>query len=251
MIATLPEMSDFSQVAHDLGTPLSAMLGHLQLLETEHLSTAGRRRLEIIEGQVRRMSRLIQSQLLAARQSFDRAGVGVRMADGILDVHEVIRTVLSELDVVLHQRGIRVSVIGAARVDRLRGDADAVHRVLVNVLTNAADAMPAGGHIRVAIRSVDPPAATVPSVAIEVVDTGSGILPELQRRIFEPRVTTKAPGDGSGLGLVICRQIAEAHGGRIEIASEVGKGTRVRVLLPRQAVSGSGRSIGRPYRGAA
>jgi len=97
---------------------------------------------------------------------------------------------------------------------------------VLNLLTNALDATPPGGAIRVATR------ARGGEVEIEVTDTGCGIPgPEL-KRVFDPFVTTKDPERGTGLGLFICAQIVHGHGGRIDVASEEGRGSAFRVLLP-------------------
>ncbi|HEV3191201.1 MAG TPA: response regulator, partial [Polyangiaceae bacterium] len=112
-------------------------------------------------------------------------------------------------------------------------DANESHigQVILNLLVNAAHSLPeghAGEHeIRVGTRTSDRGA-----VLIEVADTGSGIAPENIARIFDPFFSTKPPGVGTGLGLAICKRIVDELGGQIEVESEIGKGTRFRVLLP-------------------
>ena len=102
-----------------------------------------------------------------------------------------------------------------------------INQVLLNLITNAAQALaPADGEITLTTRADDG------GVAVEVADNGKGIPPEVLPRIFDPFYTTREAGKGTGLGLSISYRIVEQHGGRIEVASEVGKGTRFTVWLP-------------------
>ena len=113
---------------------------------------------------------------------------------------------------------------------RVMGNEGRLAQVFLNLLTNAAQAIPEGNasahEIRVVGRAVEG------SAVIEISDTGRGIAPEVLPRIFEPFFTTKAVGSGTGLGLAVSRSIVESLGGRIEVESAPGKGTRFRVRLP-------------------
>jgi two-component system NtrC family sensor kinase len=110
------------------------------------------------------------------------------------------------------------------------GDA-ALQRVLMNLIDNAVDAMEKGGTL--AISTLSFPSPSEPKeIVLEVADTGEGIDPAVLPKICEMFVTTKAAGKGNGLGLAICEQIVKAHRGHIQVSSEVGKGTTVRVYLP-------------------
>ncbi|MCX7892740.1 MAG: ATP-binding protein [Burkholderiales bacterium] len=103
-----------------------------------------------------------------------------------------------------------------------------LNQVFLNLVTNAAQATSdAGGEITVRTRVAD-----ADHVAVDVIDNGHGIPPEVRTKIFDPFFTTKEVGKGTGLGLSISYKIVESHGGRIEVDSEVGKGTRFTVLLP-------------------
>lgn len=112
-----------------------------------------------------------------------------------------------------------------ASVDPLR-----IQEVIVNLLKNAYEATPNG---RVRVR-IDERGGIV---AISVADTGSGIPPDVQSRLFEAFFTTKKKGEGTGLGLAISKNFVVSHGGDILLSSEVGKGSTFTVLLPKQAVA--------------
>jgi signal transduction histidine kinase len=103
--------------------------------------------------------------------------------------------------------------------------------VFLNLFTNAADAMPAGGRLAVRVRPDTLPPER-PAIAVEVADTGVGIPPEHLARVTEPFFTTKPEGKGTGLGLAICRRIVHQHHGTLAIDSRPGEGTTVRVTLP-------------------
>jgi signal transduction histidine kinase len=126
----------------------------------------------------------------------------------------------------------------------LRVDPQQMGQVLQNLITNAIQAMPDGGALRVAARRIlNSELANMNStftihnsqydgdfIEISVTDSGEGISPENMKKLFQPLFTTKAKG--IGLGLVVCRNLVQANGGRIEVASEVGEGTTFTVKLP-------------------
>jgi signal transduction histidine kinase len=129
-----------------------------------------------------------------------------------------------------------------AALPTITADADGVSQVLLNLLMNALAALPPGGRIGVALTSAVapagdlPPDATeetkaVPGIELRVSDDGPGIDPAILPRVFEPFFSSK-PGEGTGLGLTICRDIVRDHGGKIAIDSRPGEGTAVRVWLP-------------------
>jgi signal transduction histidine kinase len=150
----------------------------------------------------------------------------------LVDINATIRNVLAELEVMLKRSGVQIALNEESALPLVVGDGDALHRVLENLIVNAVDSMPYGGRISVRARTTEIPVAPVGSVAVEVVDTGSGIPSDLVARVFDRGFTTKGPGGGSGLGLAICREIVQAHGGRIELSSELGRGTTVRISVP-------------------
>lgn len=115
-----------------------------------------------------------------------------------------------------------------------------IEQILLNLMTNARDAMPHGGRLTVSVRNHTEASSNGMSpreyVLIEVTDTGVGIGPEVRQQLTAPFYTTKEPGKGVGLGLTICASIVAQLGGKIELESEVGVGTTFQVLLPRALV---------------
>jgi two-component system sensor histidine kinase HydH len=124
---------------------------------------------------------------------------------------------------------ITIELEKGAALPVVEHDSDQIHQVLLNLLLNAVQAIEGPGSVKVQIVSGDDYAS------ITVADTGRGIAPEHLPNIFRPFFTTK--GNGTGLGLSLARRIVEEHRGRIEVTSEIGKGTRFRVFLPLQTGS--------------
>jgi signal transduction histidine kinase len=112
------------------------------------------------------------------------------------------------------------------------GDGNSIQRMVINLLDNAVDACDNGGGVKIFTREDVNLNSERQGVAIEFSDTGAGIAPEILPKVFDLFVTTKAPAKGTGLGLVICQEIVKAHGGTIDITSQVGAGTTVKVFLP-------------------
>ena len=116
-------------------------------------------------------------------------------------------------------------------VPALYADAGQLHQVIVNLVTNAAQAIgTAAGRIAVGLRSDNG------TIRLQVADTGCGMDADTVERIFEPFFTTKTVGEGTGLGLSVVHGIVAAHGGRIEVSSELGRGTTFTVLFPVVAI---------------
>ena len=112
-------------------------------------------------------------------------------------------------------------------IPRVMGMPGELNQVFLNLLVNAAQAIPKHGEIKIRTFAEDG------HVGVEISDTGTGISEESLSRIFDPFFTTKAPGEGTGLGLSVAYGIVEKHKGRIEVDSKIGQGTRFTVFLPR------------------
>jgi len=224
--ATLGRMT--ATVAHDLGTPLNSVLGYAQLLAQEKLPDRARRRLAIIETQIHRMGDIIENYL-----SYSRG----RPPRDRIEINALIRDTLLLLQPVFNQRGVSVSTELADGSPVICGDATAIQRVLINLLDNALDACDSGGHVKISSLEQSGIAEQGRSVVIKLTDTGVGISAEMLPKVFDLFVTTKGPGKGTGLGLIICQEIVKAHGGTIAVESRVGEGTTITVALPSQAES--------------
>jgi two-component system NtrC family sensor kinase len=213
-----------AEVAHELGTPLHSVMGHLELLRQDLpealLSEDARRRLGVIEDQLRRVTGIIAQLLdLTRREPGPSEPVDVNRVVG--QCAEVVRPGVAAA-------GLTLRLAPAADLPPVRGRAAQIQQVVLNLLTNAIDATPRGGRIDVATRSE----AGGREVVVEVADTGRGIPGDQHQHIFEPFFSTKAEGRGVGLGLFISAQIAREHGGRIDLESEAGRGASFRLRLP-------------------
>jgi PAS domain S-box-containing protein len=158
----------------------------------------------------------------------------LNLNDLILDVDKLLRRLLPE--------HIALVTAPAAHLWPVRADPSQLEQVLVNLAVNARDAMPDGGALTIETANItldqEYPHGHIaqahgPHVMLAVTDTGVGMSEEVQRHAFEPFFTTKAPGQGTGLGLATCYGIISQHGGSIQIYSEPGHGTSVKVYLPR------------------
>jgi signal transduction histidine kinase len=233
-----------ASVAHEVGTPLHSIAWHVQALSEEPSVTPDmKKRIAVIDGQLNRVVRIIQDLLSSTRQ---------RKPDPTwLPVDRVVSPAAALLEPAYHAKGVALRVEIDSDVPMVWADAEKIHQVLVNLLTNALAATPEGGEavIHVAARpatqdeaelgkrSAGAPLATMVTVAVR--DTGCGMPAEDLRKAFTPFFTTKAVGTGTGLGLFLSRETVQAHGGHLSIESEVGKGTTVTLSLPGLAASAS------------
>jgi PAS domain S-box-containing protein len=210
-------------VAHELNNPLSVVLGQASLLRRalgEHPETG---RIDKIARAAERCARIVRNFLALARQ---RPPERQRVAVG-----SVIDETMELLNYSMRVDGIEVHLDLERQAPALWADGHQIQQVLINLLTNAQHAL----------REVPPPrrvtitTRVTPArdrVVIEVSDNGPGIPADLQPRIFESFFTTKAPGEGTGLGLALCKGILEGHGGTLAVESESGRGTLFRLDLP-------------------
>jgi len=206
-------------IAHDFNNLLTVTLAAAELALPEVEPGSGAHQLlEQIKSTAVRGGELT-SQLL----SFARRQV-LRLREIDLDAH--LRTGAEGLltRLVGEHIELRLELGSGARVT---ADAGQLDQVLLNLVVNAADAMPEGGTLTLATQTVEH------EVLWRVRDTGPGIPPELHEQVFEPFFTTKGPGQGTGLGLSTCFGIVAQHGGRLELESAPGQGTTFKVWLPR------------------
>jgi two-component system NtrC family sensor kinase len=213
-----------AMVAHEVGTPLTAVAGHLQLLAEEAQDSWVKERLRIVEAHMGRAIATVQGFLDSARFPAPRLRP--------TQVNTLIQEVLALASPgIARQQAVQVVTELSPGLPEVWADEDQLRQVLLNMVTNALDVMPEGG--RLLLRTQPVFAATGKGyVRVQIADTGRGIPPEDLPRIFDPFFTTKGPGQGTGLGLAICQRIVKAHGGSIEVQSEKGRGTTFDITLP-------------------
>jgi len=207
-----------ASLAHEINTPLGTILLQTQRVARELRDGEEIRALGAVQHEVRRC-RDIVGRLL----DFSRAAESHPVVQGLA---EPVERCVSLAEAGLRQKAISIRKSMASDTPPVRVDANQFEQVLMNLIWNAADAMPRGGRIDILLCRANGGAA------LHVRDEGKGISPDHQEKVFEPFFTTKPRGQGTGLGLAICRRIVEEHRGTVEIESEPGSGTEVRVYLP-------------------
>jgi signal transduction histidine kinase len=227
-----------ANVAHELNNPLAVATMQLDNLQEEAASEAlAGDDLETLRQAIDRCQSVVQSFLALARQ---QAPTRTAVA-----LNAVIGDVLVLLENALEADDISIERDLANNLPMLRADPHQLHHVVANLLTNAHHALRQSvppRHLRLTT-AFD---ADRRELLLEVQDSGPGIPHALQRRIFDPFFTTKAQGEGSGLGLPLCRNLVESHEGTISIASAPGRGTTVRVVLPVSTVDGPSPQVPEP-----
>ena len=229
-------------LVHEIGNPLASLLGMVDLLgrcrgRPEEMA-ACHENLDRMAAEITRLKGILQGLLDYARPAEERRAAV-----------EVNRMVERTMVLVASQstfRRIRCRPALDPGTPVVVTDERRLQQVLMNLLLNAADAMPDGGTLGIATGRGPAPSPEVeevrvgrplppgaPAVWLTVQDTGRGVPPPDMGRIFEPFFTTKEPGRGAGLGLAICQALIEELGGELRVSSRPGEGTVVRILLPR------------------
>jgi signal transduction histidine kinase len=224
------------QQAHEVGTPLNVISGRAEaLLRAIAPDHPGRRHLDVILKQTERITGIIRALLDYTRPR--------RPALAEEALPPILARVADLVAGRCRERDVRIEIDLPAEPPRVRADADQLQQAFLNLLVNAIDASPPGGLIRVTEGAgpVLPPAgragitrgkAEAPWVALHVVDQGRGMSEAELAHVFQPFVSTKDWGQGTGLGLPIVEEIVRAHRGEVEILSRPGAGTEVIVRLP-------------------
>jgi two-component system NtrC family sensor kinase len=217
-------------IAHEINNPLNNItIGAAMLKEDYDTLSDGERlaRVDEIVGQADRAERIVRNLLDFARES--EAKTEQLALRPLLD--ETIRLAGNQLKMAR----VRITLTVPDNLPTIRGDRQQLHQVFLNLLLNAADAMPKGGTVAIQAAVAETPGFA----AVRVVDQGTGIPEHILENIFDPFFTTKTTGKGTGLGLSVSLGIVQQHGGHIKVASEVGHGTTVTVLLPVSHAPGS------------
>jgi len=209
-------------VAHELNNPLTAILGVTELVrEREGLDEAMKRQLDLTHRQARRAARIVQNLL-----EFSRPASPQKKA---VDINSIIERTLQLHEHSLRRNQVAVDFTQRPDLPAVVGDANQLIQVLLNLITNAEQAIREirdSGRIQIRLGSA------AGNVVVTVQDDGIGISPEAMPKLFDPFYTTKRPGGGTGLGLSICLSIVREHGGTIQAESLPGGGSAFRVYLP-------------------
>jgi len=208
-----------ARVAHDIRNPLSSIKMQTQLLQSRTRGDADNQAMtEAVLADIQTVELVVRDLLELARPG------AVRLKPTSLG--DLVRDLLVQLGPQFRHRKIDVQTTLDERLPPIPLDADRFRQALLNVVLNAADAMPSGGALSLATRL----SADRSTVELDVCDDGVGIDPAILPHVFDPFVSTKR--DGVGLGLVNARAVVDSHGGRIEIAARAPRGTRVTIALP-------------------
>jgi signal transduction histidine kinase/CheY-like chemotaxis protein len=216
-------------IAHDFNNLLTVVFAHVGFLRKEpDLAENVRTAVDDVENIAARGAALVRQLLAFSRQQ--------RLAPRVFDLNQVVRDLQRLLAPIL---GAHVDLRLALGPDTLliKADPSQIEQVIVNLVTNARDAMPRGGTLTITTSQVEVEGdAAVPAgsyVVLSVTDTGVGMDEGTRLRAFEPFFTTKEVGRGSGLGLATVYGVVEQSGGHISVESEPGAGTELKVYLPR------------------
>ena len=221
-LATVGELS--ASIAHELNNPLATITLRIEAMLAKTPADDPRHRgLEIVGQETKRMASLVANLLQFCRRGPDE----VSTVDLPRELAESVELIQHHL----RKRQVQIAQEVAADTPAIYANRQKLRQVFLNLLTNASDAMSQGGTLTLrASRSTTN--NNEPGVMLEFSDTGTGIPPADLDKVMEPFFTTKEEGKGTGLGLAICRRIVQEHNGSIQITSQQGKGTTVRVLLP-------------------
>ncbi|HET8644682.1 MAG TPA: ATP-binding protein, partial [Vicinamibacteria bacterium] len=215
-LATIGQMA--AGIAHELNTPLTYIMGNVELLQGQPLTASQAGMLKSIAHGAERIKGLAQS-LLAFSRPADESPVPIA-------VNDVVERSLELCRYQILKAGVHLRKALATDGPRVAGVANQLEMALINLVVNAIHAMEGeGGQLRVstALKGGD--------VEIAVADTGPGIPEPIQGRLFEPFVTTKPEGRGTGLGLSTVLMVVQRHQGRIDFSTS-GSGTTFRITLP-------------------
>ena len=210
-------------VAHELNNPLAVVMGQAMLLRESAANSPFAARADKIHAASERCARIVKNFLALARSRPPERGP--------VALGGVVTQAVELLAYELRTSSIEVEVRLSEAVPVFQADGHQLHQVIVNLLANAHHAMRRiSGLRRITLTSAFD--AATARVRLTITDTGPGIAPELQAKIFEPFFTTKPPGEGTGLGLSLCRGIVEEHGGTLTVESQPGHGATFIITLP-------------------
>ncbi len=228
-------------VAHDFNNLLTVINGYSEMLKFDAVDERTRLDAETIwEAGQRAVGLTKQLLMFSRRQPLELVPLHVNQV--LEEIAKMLRRLVNE--------DIELEIDLSNEVGLIEADRGQIEQVIMNLVVNARDAMPTGGHIRITTFMQDlnervnaiPQADNGPHVCIRVSDNGSGIEPEVMERLFEPFYTTKDKEHGTGLGLATVYGITSAAGGHIAVSSKIGQGTTFDVFFPEKQTHATGQS---------
>jgi len=223
-LANLGELA--AVLAHEMKNPMNSIIINLEVLrgtigdlspQVDHpAAQKARRYLDIIEGEVRRLDKVLRSFLEFANPP--------QTTKAPFRINPVVRLMTDFMAQEFRQKNIEFKMILADNLPQFLGSADQFKQALLNLMINSIQAMPNGGALTIETGLENQ------KISIRISDTGSGIDPAVMNRIYDPYFTTKTRG--SGLGLTIVKRFIKDHGGLIQVRSEKGQGTTFDIQLP-------------------
>jgi len=210
--------------AHEVGTPLNLISGHVQLLKSDldRDPRDAESRIKTISAQIERIERIV-------RRMLDKTRFETELAP--LDLNTVLRKLCDAMSPAFDKRNIHLVESFAGRLPLMAGSSDRLQQLFLNLINNSLDAMSEGGEIRIRT-ALEGRNGKAQRIVVDFTDTGSGMTPQVMSHIFDPLYTTKDRGQGTGLGLVIVNQVVTELGGTVEVESNLGRGTRFRLTFP-------------------
>lgn len=210
--------------AHEVGTPLNLISGHVQLLRSDldRDPRDAESRIKTISAQIERIERIVRRMLDKTRFETELSPV---------DLNAVLRKLCDAMSPAFDKRNIHLVETFADKLPLMAGSSDRLQQLFLNLMNNSLDAMSEGGEIQVRT-GVEGKPGKAQRIVVDFTDTGSGMTPEVMSHIFDPLYTTKDRGRGTGLGLVIVNQVVAELAGTLTVESELGKGTRFRLTFP-------------------
>jgi signal transduction histidine kinase len=210
-----------ASIVHEVKNPMVGIVGFAQLAQETSSRDEIAEYLKLIEEDAFRANKILTGLLEFARPP--------EVERELLAVNDVVSGTLQLCRHQLQMGGVRVETALGEGLPRVRGNSNQLRQVLLNLMLNAGQAMERSPVRRLVVSTVGAPQG---GVELRVSDTGPGIAPEVKDKLFRPFITTKKPGEGTGLGLSVSRSIVEAHGGSIREESVNGLGATFVVTLP-------------------
>lgn len=209
-----------AQFAHEVGTPLNLISGHVQLLQNSlPENSLETKRLQTITTQIERIEKIVREML--DRTRFDKT------EHQVVNLNRVLKKTLEAVEPILTESKVDLLTDFADELPDIYGNSERLQQVFLNLFKNSLDAMPNGGTLSISTSENNE------KVVVEFSDNGMGMSEETASKIFQPLFTTKQRGQGTGLGLVIVKQILDEHNTQISVKSSLREGTKFDLLFPK------------------